>query len=102
MRFEDTPNLFGCGAGTSTSGGFECDMCGVFYDEGGWIRWTTFARIQICENCFEEIEKEVLHRMSDILPWYKRILERKRKQLKEAQSQVNEIDKLNKNGKTIC
>ncbi|KKM16617.1 hypothetical protein LCGC14_1684040 [marine sediment metagenome] len=101
MRFEDTPNLFGYGAGSGTYGDFECQMCSTIYNEGedekgtydgDSIGWTTFAGMQICKHCFGKIEKEVLHRMSDILPWYKRILAARKEHLEEAQLLVDDID----------
>lgn len=88
-RFEDTPELFGYGAGTSCIGDLKCEFCGTLHNpdetgddpDGEPIRNTEFAGLQACECCFLKIENEVLHRMPDILKWYKRILEARRKRL---------------------
>lgn len=76
QRFEDTPGLFGYGAGTSTSRPITCDLCGKFYPgdptDQDSVRFCMFADRQVAECCFDRIEREVLHRMPDILPWYAR------------------------------
>jgi hypothetical protein len=83
-RFIDSPELFGRGTGISTCGDFTCAICGVKYNTGNdetenydndSVQVTTFAGVKICGDCFEEIENEILLRMSDILQWYKKILE---------------------------
>ena len=84
-RFEDTPNLFGGGAGVGTYGNFKCDVCNTVWDnrEDGngdilgdhdAIRWTEFAGFQVCGDCFGKIENAVLERVDDLLPWLARIL----------------------------
>jgi len=84
MRFEDTPNLFGCGVGHSTLNEIRCGICGTVYkareSEEEYIRRTDFAGIEVCDSCFEKIEREILRRMPDILPWFTRILEVREKQ----------------------
>ena len=95
MRFKDTPNLFGCGAGVSTIAPFKCDLCKKIYnknneDEDGYIIdmdappicYTSFAGMEICEYCFEVAENSVLCRISDILSWYKEILDAEERDLK--------------------
>ena len=84
MRYEDTPELFGNGAGFSTGGDIKCDICGYLHNEGEdekeeyngeFVCHTNFAGLTVCECCYERIESEVLSRMEDILPWYRRILD---------------------------
>jgi hypothetical protein len=86
MRHENTPNLFGGGSGTSTCGDIKCGICGSLYNEGeddrgvydnDSVTWTSFAGMVVCDCCFEDVEKEVLARMVDIIPWYRRILEKR-------------------------
>ena len=102
-RFEDSPNLFGYGVGSSTSGEVICEVCKKVYnkgigvdddgdddwDEGESILNVEFAGLQVCECCFGKIENEVLHRMPDILKWYKRILASKKNQITEAETLLN-------------
>jgi hypothetical protein len=85
-RFIDSPELFGCGTGIATCGDFTCAICGVKYNNGNdeteyydgeSITVTDFAGVQVCGDCFEKIENEILRRMPDILQWYKKILERR-------------------------
>lgn len=82
-RILDTPELFGAGCGVSTSGDITCDWCGTRYNEGAdevqcydgvSVLHTTFAGKVICECCFEEIENEILHRIDDVIPWFRKIL----------------------------
>jgi len=92
MRFEDSPGLFGCGIGTGTVGMVECEWCGAIYNveneagDGDVIDATIdstgvvwFGGKQICDCCFEKIEQAVLDNMDDILPWYRRIIEVRKK-----------------------
>ncbi len=81
MRFEDSPELFGCGVGTSTCGDIECEICGTKYNEGAdasgvyredAIPNTEFAGMIVCECCFEKIENEIWRRRKDIIPWITR------------------------------
>ena len=96
-RFEDGPNLFGLGAGWSTCGDFTCARCGTKYNEGNDaeerynddpINLTEFAGMMICCDCFEAVEQEVLHRMDDIIPWYKRILAARRAALEKSEGML--------------
>jgi hypothetical protein len=89
-RFEDSPDLFGSGIGHSTCGDFICDLCKTQYNTGNdktenysgdSVPYTEFAGLVVCGDCFEEIEDEVLHRMPDILKWYKRIMEARKKDI---------------------
>ncbi|MCE5212926.1 MAG: hypothetical protein LLG40_15395 [Deltaproteobacteria bacterium] len=83
MRILDTPELFGCGIGVSTLGDITCEICGTRYNEGAddvgcyngeSVLHTTFAGKTVCECCFEEVENEVLRRIDDIIPWFRKIL----------------------------
>jgi len=91
-RLQDSPNLFGVGMGYSTTAEVICEFCGKVYnrgigvdddddsdeDEGESVLHTEFAGLQVCECCFEKIENEILHRIHDILPWYRRYVQRKK------------------------
>lgn len=92
MRYDDSPDLFGCGVGHGTSAEIRCDWCGTLYNEGADadnedevpgedVRFTVFAGKTVCECCFEKIERAVLLRMRDILPWYRKILDAHRADL---------------------
>lgn len=91
-RFEDSPDLFGRGMGSGTCGELQCDWCGKVHNKGCGnnnlsdvtVKFTYFGELQICEDCFGEVEQAVLSRMKDILPWYKRILDLRRKALDSA------------------
>lgn len=96
MRFKDSPDLFGCGIGTSTCAEIRCDFCGTLYNEGAdpdgekgpssegeWIPNITFAGKTICECCFEKIENEIYGRMNDIISWYRDITKVQRKELEQ-------------------
>jgi hypothetical protein len=83
-RFMDSPGLFGRGVGISTCGDFTCAICGVEYNtgndktenyDGDSVMVANFAGVDICGDCFEKVENEILRRMPDILQWYKKILE---------------------------
>ncbi|KKM93076.1 hypothetical protein LCGC14_1212120 [marine sediment metagenome] len=63
-RFEDTPGLFGSGAGIGTSANVSCDWCGAKYEgrerEDGEplednvsIGLANFGGLEICDCCFE-------------------------------------------------
>lgn len=87
MRIEDTPELFGVGAGSGTCGDITCEWCGQKYNEGNdaaedWdgdsVVYTEFAGKTVCECCFEKVEDEVLRRLPDAIPWYSRLLARKK------------------------
>lgn len=102
-RFEDTPDLFGCGIGTSTCGDVICEFCGGKYNEGEderevydneSVRFTKFAGLQACECCFGRIERAVLNRMHDIVPWYKRWLDRKLADCNHRQGQLDHLKRM--------
>lgn len=87
MRHDDSPDLFGRGMGTGTSGDIECDICQEKYNQGAdeaedygdrpSVGWTRFAGMVICDCCFEEVEEEILRRMPDIIPWYQKIVDKR-------------------------
>jgi hypothetical protein len=100
MRFEDTPNLFGDGCGVSTGGDFTCSVCGVEHNKGNdedqnysddFIGVVEFAGMEICGNCFEDVENEILRRMNYIIPWYRRIIEARRERLDSADTALKSI-----------
>lgn len=101
MRFEDTPDLFGCGVGTGTCGDIKCGICRTTYNEGederavynnDSISFTNFAGLTICDCCFEQIENAVFHRMPDILSWYRRILDAQKQKIEKADAQLQTIE----------
>ena len=100
-RFEDSPGLFGCGAGTSTCAQQHCDVCGTTYNEGcdeeydggEWIRWAWFGPFEVCECCFGEIEKAVLGRMANILPWYRRYIDAKKEKIDKLLEELSLTEK---------
>jgi hypothetical protein len=90
MRLEESPDLFGRGSGDSTCGELTCAICRTTYNKdadltedysGDSVGYTYFAGRKVCENCFGEIESEILGRMQDILPWYRRHVERSKKRI---------------------
>lgn len=107
MRFDDSPDLFGCGVGTSTCGDLTCDICKVTHNAGNdalaevegdhiyrdavSVRETRFAGMTVCEYCFERIESEVLRRMPYILKWYTRILEARTAKLAKDKAQIDAV-----------
>ena len=97
MRFEDTPGLFGCGCGTSTSRAFTCGWCGAKYggDESGdeTVGTVDFGDKEICDECWETIENAVLRRMGDILPWYRRILDDRKKRIAKMDKKLKAVEK---------
>lgn len=83
-RFDNSPELFGGGAGTGTGHSITCGLCKTNYNEdigpsnpigGDTVNFTRFAGIQVCDCCFENIETAVLKRMDYILYWYNQILD---------------------------
>jgi hypothetical protein len=107
-RFEESQDLFGRGTGDSTNGELYCEFCGKTYNEGAddetdgrepddhydefdSIGYTSFAGHQVCENCFEIIESEVLRRMPDILKWYKRVLSSQKADIKNGETMLNDL-----------
>ena len=97
IRFEDSPELFGGGCGSSTVLEFTCHRCGTEYNKGNkgeednsesdeYVRYTIFAGMKICGACFAAIECDVLRRIPEILPWYRNILAEERARLEKAES----------------
>ena len=94
-RFEDSLYPFGSDVnGSETYGNIKCDWCGREYtgreDKFGnnitddAIGFYQFGNLQVCDCCFENLEYVVLSRMDDIIPWFIRIL-KKRKVILERQ-----------------
>lgn len=90
-RFDNSPDLFGSGVGSSTVGRITCEFCGRTYNEDNEdaagiivdqnaesIGSTNFAGKEIADCCWEAIENEILSRMPDVLLWYARILRERR------------------------
>jgi len=100
-RYEESPNLFGCGTGDSTSRELICEFCGKVYnkgidddsgdDEGIDIPYTEFAGKQVCHCCFERIENEILRRMPDILSWYKKVISIKKEIAEDVEAILKSI-----------
>lgn len=102
-RFEDSPDLFGYGAGQGTYGNIGCGWCGKKYhdredrqgnpktDES--ILFTDFGGLQVCECCFEEVEAAVLERMDDIIPWFIRILEKRQGKMDQMAAMIAALRK---------
>jgi len=104
-RFEDSNDLFGVSPGDSTSSELICELCRKVYnqgigtdedndddwDEGESVLYTDFAGLQVCECCFGKIENEIVRRMSDILPWYKRIVDARKKQTESDEALLNQL-----------
>ena len=91
-RFEDTPELFGYGAGAGTCGDIECDFCGAKYNQGNdekedcsgdSVTWTRFAGLTCCDCCFAKIEEDVWRRRRDVLPWLARRIKAEEKSVKK-------------------
>lgn len=86
-RHEDTPDLFGGGVGIGTAGTLRCGICGNVYNpdadekedySGDSVGYTNFAGFIVADCCFEDVEREVLSRLEDILPWFARIVAKQR------------------------
>lgn len=86
MRFNDSPELFGVGVGSSTYGDIECEWCGAKYNQGeddrgvydgDAVTWTEFAGKTVCDCCFEKIENEIWKRHDRVMDWYVKILDDK-------------------------
>lgn len=90
-RFEDSPDLFGCGVGASTGFTEQCDWCGCIHNpdaddddpstEGDSVMWTDFAGKHVCYCCFAMIEEEIWHRRSHVIGWLLRRIMAIKKQL---------------------
>lgn len=101
-RFEDSPELFGAGVGSSTCGNITCQWCGTDYsgreDADGEasmsndsIGFTRFGDFQICDCCFEQVEDAVLSRIHDIIPWFIRILQSDKQRLQNQENMLEEL-----------
>lgn len=75
-------------------------MCGKKYNVGADARedysgdsvgHTEFAGKTVCECCFEKIESEVLARIGDILPWYRRHVERVKAKIAKAEKNLESL-----------
>jgi hypothetical protein len=109
MRLGESNDLFDAGVGVSTCGDFTCGLCGTKYNQGNdekedysgdSVPYTNFAGIDICYQCFEKVEREILSRMPAIIEWYCKILktnerqiEKQIKQLKQIFLSIHEVDK---------
>jgi hypothetical protein len=109
-RYKDSTNLFGASFGESTQGELTCGICGKTYNKGAddldengdekdyddyeSVGHTEFAGITICENCFEAVEDEILHRMTDILIWYRMVLEERKKETADDETVLSKIEAL--------
>ena len=90
-RFEDTPELFGRGAGSATCAELTCDICKVVHnegctgeaytDQGESVCYTTFAKLTVCET----VENAVLVRVEDLLPWLTRLMDARRQRIEGQQ-----------------
>jgi len=87
-RFEDSPGLFGEGIGSATHGEFHCDFCGMVYFEGAdrdenydneGVGEALFAGMNVGDCCFWKVEMAVWNSRIQILQWFDRIMERRRK-----------------------
>jgi len=96
MRFEETPDLFGGGMGSGSTDELICEWCGNVYERqpacGDSVSFTHFGNKQICYCCFEKVENAVLKRMPAILKWYRRLLDAKKKQLKETDKNLKKVE----------
>ena len=100
-RFEDTPGLFGNGSGASTSAEIHCDLCHTTYNvgkdgdgqegQGDSVCHVFFCGLEICDCCFEKIERAVLMDMGEIIPWYTRILEARAKEIRKSFGQLGSL-----------
>jgi len=57
------------------------------------IKVTDFGGKQICECCFEIIEKEIIERMGDILSWFVVILGQGKARLDNRIGKMREIER---------
>lgn len=100
-RFEDSPDLFGRGCGSGTSGEQTCEWCGTTYNKGAdeeeiydgdSVTWTLFADKEICDCCFGKIEEEVWRRRKDLLPWIRARLEAMEEQVAKDMGLLEEAE----------
>ncbi len=98
MRFHNTPELFGDGAGSGTTREVICALCGAKYPDTGETGdstiYTEFAGVEIADCCFEEIEREIWDRRFALLPWIRKVLEHRRDLGQENLDSLDEIAKL--------
>jgi len=87
-RWEDSPDLFGSGIGTSTQGEQTCDLCGRVHNEGAddraraegdgvydeypSVAWTGFLGLEVAECCWGRIEESVWSRRADVAKWLRK------------------------------
>ena len=82
-RFEDSPDLFGCGCGGSTDGEEVCEWCGKIWNEGldgdeddllsgVFVRHTNFGGKNVCECCFDKIEDAIWRRKNYVAIWLRK------------------------------
>jgi hypothetical protein len=97
-RFEDVGGLFAAAHVQASYGGINCDWCGARYaedpSEGESIEWAFFGGKQVCACCFGAVEAAVLGKMSDILPWFARLLEARRAKLARDDKAVEELKQM--------
>ena len=104
LRFEDTPGLFGTETGGGTYRNITCEWCGTKYrhrehpdgepkDNDNRINFDQIFDKQVCECCFAKIELAVLRDLPRILPWYKRLLQ---KRLAATQKDLSIVGRINK------
>lgn len=83
-----------------TCGDITCDFCGQTHNfgndateryAGDSVAHTEFAGKTVCDCCFERVESAVLSRMSDILPWYRRHVERVKKSAEKADANLKAL-----------
>jgi hypothetical protein len=101
MRHIDSPELFGVGLGGGTAGDVTCGLCGTSYNQGAdeagdyhardSVTTTEFAGITICDCCFERVEDEVERRMTDILRWFRVLVERRRAEVARDLKVLDEV-----------
>ena len=82
-RFENTPRMFGGGAGGGTSFEIRCGICGTIHYKGCFpggeegdttVCYEDFAGITVCDCCFEDVEESVWLLLGEIVPWATRRL----------------------------
>ncbi len=106
-RLEDSVSLLGSGSGIRSYAEIKCQLCGKVYNEGcddgserglsdEGVSWAYFAGLQVAECCWDKIERSVYEHMSNIIPWYKRILDRRRTRLNQDEERLNILKDLDK------
>lgn len=104
-RFDNSPDLFGSG-GQSSQHALNCDWCSTVHNadfpfndsrdgdpEGEEsVCFTHFGGKQICVCCFGKIEQAILVRMSDIIPWFVRIINAKEKQTQSMRDLIAKLE----------